>query len=146
MQQQSGGVMRNLRALLPITALLVGGLTAGLSVGQADKAPDAEAKLREFMRGKLSASTEILEGFCVDDMQLVIKGAKQFQAMSEAETWRVSNDVMYKQFSNEFRQIATDLIKAAEDKNPDRAMLKWVDATVSCLDCHRFVRGMRVAK
>lgn len=139
--------MRDLRALmLPITAVLLGGLTAGLSVGQTAKAPDAEAELREFMRRKLSASTEILEGFCVDDMQLVIQGAKQLQAMSEAEAWRVSNDVMYKQFSNEFRQIATDLIKAAEEKNPDRAMLKWVDATVSCLDCHRFVRGMRVAK
>lgn len=139
--------MRSLRTLmLPIAAILLGGMTAGLSIGQTAKAPDAEAQLREFMRAKLSASTEILEGFCVDDMQLVIKGAKQLQAMSEAEAWRVSNDVMYKQFSNEFRQISTDLIKAAEDKNPDRAMLKWVDATVSCLDCHRFVRGMRVAK
>lgn len=139
--------MRDLRTLmLPIAAVLLGGLTAGLSIGQTAKAPDAKAELQEFMRRKLSASTEILEGFCVDDMQLVIKGAKQLRAMSEAEAWRVSNDVMYKQFSNEFRQITSDLIKAAEEKNPDRAMLKWVDATVSCLDCHRFVRGMRVAK
>jgi hypothetical protein len=51
---------------------------------------------------------------------------------------------MYKQFSNEFQQITKDLVKAAEDNKEDRVTLKWLDATVSCLDCHRFVRGIRI--
>jgi hypothetical protein len=100
--------------------------------------------LHAFMRKKLDASSQVLEGLCTEDMALVAEGAKQLHRMSEAENWHVSNDVMYKQFSNEFREITKQLVKAAEEKNADRATLKWLDATVSCLDCHRFVRGIRI--
>ena len=37
------------------------------------------------------------------------------------------------------------LVEAAEKKNMDRAALKWMDATLSCIDCHKFARGIRVA-
>ena len=106
---------------------------------------DKDRDLQTFMRMKLTASEQILEGLCQDDMALVIKGARQLHDMSDAERWRVSNDIVYKQFSDEFRQTTSDLMKAAEEKNPDRVLIKWIDATVSCMDCHRFVRGMRIA-
>jgi hypothetical protein len=116
------------------------------SAAAADKQPPAQKdrNLQLFMRKKLAASNQILEGLCTDDMNLVAEGARTLHEMSEAERWRVTNDVMYKQFSNEFRQITQDLIKAAEEDKADRATLKWLDATVSCLDCHRFVRGLRI--
>ena len=118
----------------------------GASPATADKQPSAQKDrdLQLFMRKKLAASNQILEGLCTEDMKLVAEGARTLQEMSEAERWHVTNDVMYKQFSNEFRQITKDLIKAAEDDKADRATLKWLDATVSCLDCHRFVRGIRI--
>jgi hypothetical protein len=107
--------------------------------------PPKDRNLQLFMRQKLEASNQILEGLCTDDFDLIQEGAKKLHQMSDAERWHVSNDVMYKQFSNEYRQITQQLIKAAEDHNLDRATLKWLDATVSCLDCHRFVRGARIA-
>lgn len=97
--------------------------------------------LQKFMRQKLAASNQILEGLCTADMKLVKEGAEKLQAMSDAERWHVSNDALYKQASNEFRAIAKELIKAADENKPDRATLKWLDATVSCLDCHRVVRA-----
>ena len=106
--------------------------------------PPKDRELQAFMRKKLEASNQILEGLCTEDLELVKAGAEKLQQMSDAERWRVSNDVMYKQFSNEFRSITRQLVKAAEEDNVDRATLKWLDATVSCLDCHRFVRGMRI--
>lgn len=104
-----------------------------------------ETELRNFMRKKLAASNEILEGLTTDDLDLVESGARKLHELSSAERWRVSNDPIYRQFSGDFREITQQLIKASEEGNADRAAMKWMDATISCLDCHRFVRGMHVA-
>ena len=101
--------------------------------------------LREYMRVKLAASNMVLEGMCTDDMTLVEHGARKLNEMSTSERWRVSNDPMYRQFSGDFREITQQLLSAAEKKNMDRVTLKWMDATMSCIECHRFVRGIRIA-
>jgi len=109
------------------------------------KEKDSERQLQRFMRKKMDASNEILEGLCTDNLPQIAKAARQLHEMSAAEEWQVQNDVIYKQFSQEFRQITADLVKAADEKNLDRSLLKWMDATMSCVDCHRFVRGARIA-
>ena len=100
--------------------------------------------LRQFMRGKLSASNKILEGLTTEDMALVKEGARELNKMSLSEKWRASNDGMYQQFSAEFRRITNDLNSAADDNNLDQATLKWMAATMTCIECHRFVRNTLV--
>jgi len=115
-------------------------------LAQADSQPqsDKAVALREFMRRKLAASNKILEGLVIEDTRLIREGAQTLNEMSSAEKWRVSNDVMYRQFSTEFRRITQKLDDAAKEGNLDQAALKWFDATLSCMECHRFVRGMLV--
>lgn len=120
---------------------------------QAPQQRDADARdnaredmpLRDYMRKKLEASNQVLEGLCTDDFGLIEQGARRLTEMSTSERWRVTNDPMYRQFSGDFREITQQLVEAAEKKNLDRATLKWVDATMACIDCHRFVRGIRIA-
>jgi hypothetical protein len=102
--------------------------------------------LREYMRAKLEASNKVLEGLCVDDPAMVKEGAVKLNEMSQSERWRVSNDAMYRQFSGDFREITQQLVDAADEQNMDRAALKWMDATMSCIECHRFVRGIMIAE
>ncbi len=111
------------------------------------KAPEAKPNLEQttFMRKKLEASGEILEGLTVEDSKLIIKGARALVEMSHAEKWKVRNDVMYRQFSGEFQRSAQSLLEAAEKENYDAAALKWIDTTMKCLECHKFVRGVRLA-
>ncbi|QDU40197.1 hypothetical protein Mal4_45520 [Maioricimonas rarisocia] len=111
---------------------------------QAEQESDKAVVLREFMRRKLAASSKILEGLVIEDTRLIREGAQTLNEMSAAEKWRVSNDVMYRQFSAEFRRITQKLDEAAQEGNLDQATLKWVDATMSCMECHRFVRGMLI--
>jgi hypothetical protein len=101
--------------------------------------------LKDYMRQKLAASNQILEGLCTEDSELVLEGARTLNEMSTSERWRVMNDPMYRQFSSEFREITQQLVAAAEKNNKDRTALKWMDATMSCIDCHSFVRGIRIA-
>lgn len=139
--------------LIALVCVSVAGLGGSLE-GQAPEKPQAkegkrpplDRELQGFMRQKLSASNDILEGLCIEDLAQVAAAARKLHDMSHAEAWQVRNDPIYRQFSNEFRQTTDDLIKAAEGNNLDRALLKWMDATMGCVDCHRFVRGVRIAK
>ena len=111
------------------------------------KVPDAKRDLDQsaFMRKKLEASSQILEGLTVEDSQLIITGAKVLVEMSAAEKWQVQNNVLYRQFSGEFQRSAKNLLEAAEKGNYDAAALKWTETTMKCLECHKFVRGTRLA-
>ena len=111
------------------------------------KVPDAKLELdqAEFMRKKLEASNQILEGLVTEDADLIAKGAKVLVEMSTAEKWQVQNNVMYRQHSAEFQQSAKKLVEAAEKENFDGAALKWIDTTMKCMECHKFVRGARLA-
>lgn len=125
----------------------------GRAEDQPDVKPDtgkAEGRedlpLRDYMRLKLEASNKVLEGLCVDDPRLVKEGAVKLNEMSSSERWLVSKDAMYRQFSGDFREITGQLVDAAEKENMDRAALKWMDATMSCIECHRYVRGIMIAE
>ncbi len=113
----------------------------------ADKQKLAEGKspLSKFMRAKLNASELILEGLALENFALIQKGAKELEKISSAEEWRISNDVMYRQHSNEFQRVVSRLVKAAEEERLDGAALSWVEATMSCIECHRFVRAVLMA-
>jgi hypothetical protein len=100
--------------------------------------------LQGFMRAKLSASTKILEGLALEDLDLVREGAVEMNKMSQAEQWRRHEDMLYRQFSADFRQTTSDLIDAAKEHQFDRAALKWMDATMACIECHRYVRNRLV--
>ncbi|REJ93200.1 MAG: hypothetical protein DWQ34_04815 [Planctomycetota bacterium] len=102
--------------------------------------------LRDFMRQKLEASNMVLEGLCTDDFDMVKEGATRMNSISNSERWRVMNDAVYRQFSGDFQATTQQLVEAAEKENMDRATLKWVDATMSCIECHNFVRGIMVAE
>lgn len=105
-----------------------------------------EPALTRFMRAKLDACSSILEGLTTEDFDLIEKGAKQLQAMSAAEEWRVSNDAIYRQHSGEFRRIAEQLEAKAKEKQLDGAALAWMEATMNCIECHRWARAQMIAE
>ena len=65
--------------------------------------------------------------------------------MSKEADWRVFENPDYDQQSVTFRRHVNSLVKAAKDKNLDAATLAYVRVTMSCVDCHKLVRGKLVA-
>ncbi len=123
-------------------------LVASVCIGHGEAAPKKEEKkpLSVFMRKKLAASSMILEGLAMEDYFLIEEGARKLREMSKAEKWRVHNDPMYRQFSGEFQRITEKLSEAAKDEKLDTAALRWVDATMSCIECHQYVRKVLIAE
>ncbi len=109
-----------------------------------DDPTKVDRPLQTFMRGKLTASTKILEGLALEDLVLVKEGAIELNRMSAAAKWRQHEDVLYRQFSAQFRQTTADLIESSREGLLDRSALKWMDATMNCIECHRYVRNKLV--
>ncbi len=121
---------------------LIGGGWLAYSAEQRHK---IDGSVRAFMRLKLAASTKILEGLTTEDFHLVREGADTLHKMSAAEQWRVSNDALYRQYSQEFNDRAEKLREKAKERNLDGATLAWVECTVSCVRCHRHARAIKIA-
>ena len=119
--------------------------TISVSQKKADKKPDQDLQLRQFMRLKLQASNQIREGLVTENFKKISDGAAQLGKMSAAEKWRASNDPMYLQHSGDFRRMVDKLKKKAADDNLEACALVWLDVTMSCLECHEFVRSILIA-
>lgn len=101
--------------------------------------------LSDFMQQKMDASHDIMEGLLMEDSKSIVKAAKKLKDMSDTERWRVSNDIMYRNHSEDFRRSVDKLIAASKGNSIDRAALSWFDVTLSCIDCHRYVRTVLIA-
>lgn len=112
---------------------------------KSDAQDDEKSQLSVFMRRKLEASNQILEGLVIDDMTKVNLGANRLLEMSKAERWRASNDMMYMHHSREFRRSVETMQEKANKKSIDGAALAWIDVTMSCIRCHEWVRDTMMA-
>lgn len=106
-----------------------------------DLKPDLS--LSAFMRKKLDASSQILEGLTTEDAELIQKGAKTLTELSKTEKWQIFSDPEYREYSLDFRINARKLADAAEKGNFDNAALQWFDAMKGCIECHQHVRRER---
>ena len=102
-------------------------------------------ELGDFMRQKLESSNQILEGLVTNDFELVQDSCDELLEMSEAESWRATNDMMYMQHSREFRNSVRALRAKSKKKSPDGAALAWLDVTMECIKCHEWVRDTMLA-
>jgi cytochrome c556 len=127
--------------ILSLTTFLM--VVAGLAGTFAQSKRNRAAK--EFMRDKLELSQRVLEGLATEDYDLIIAKGTRLSAMSKEVDWRVFENPDYDQQSATFRRQVDSLVKAAKDKNLDAATLAYVRMTMSCVDCHKLVRGKLVA-
>ena len=108
-----------------------------------DLKPDLS--LSAFMRKKLDASSQILEGLTTEDSELIKRGAKTLIELSKVEKWNILGDPEYREYSLDFRSDAKKLVEAAEKDNFDNAALQWFAVTKDCIECHQHVRRERAA-
>jgi len=104
-----------------------------------------ERAAKEFMRDKLELTQKILEGLATEDYDLMIAKGTQLSAMTKEANWRLFENPNYDEQSAAFRKQVDALVAAAKKKNLDAATLAYVRLTMSCVECHKAVRGKVVA-
>ena len=117
-----------------ILASLFGGTTTTYS--QAEK----ESGVKEAMRQKVAYSQQVLIGVSLGDYGLIANNAEKLVELSNKTNWYSRQLPEYELFLNEFRRNAQELMKAGQQKNLDAASLAYVQMTLSCVSCHKFIR------
>ena len=99
-----------------------------------------KSELRTFMQLKLDHTKGILEGSAMEDFQQIAKDAQALNALSLQSSWNAHTTLEYLDHSGDFRRALNVITKAAHEENLDRAALGYVNLTVQCMECHRYLR------
>lgn len=105
----------------------------------------ADLQTQDAMLAKLAYSKSVLEGIVTEDFALVESSAQKLAALSQSVDWKVRQSPEYQEHTREFDRQARAIEKAARDKNIDGATLAYFQMTLSCVSCHRHVRGTEQA-
>jgi hypothetical protein len=130
--------LRTLAAIALVAAAGLG-LAAADSLAQAAAPPEAD-KVAVFMRAKLAHADHVLEGLAIEDYGMIERAAQELSLASLDSNWQVLQTEDYVRQSAEFRRSCDALKKAAQEKNLDGATLAWVEVTLKCVQCHKYVR------
>ena len=117
---------------------------AGFVVSQG--APMKPNDVAAFMQLKLDRSIDLLEGIVLEDFPAIAKHSQQLSLLSQESTWQVVDTPEYVRHSAEFRRAVDSISQAARDKNIDAATLGYMEMTLKCVQCHKYVRDVRMAQ
>ncbi|WP_169977003.1 hypothetical protein [Tautonia rosea] len=108
-----------------------------------DTPSETQDKRAELMALKLDYAKNVLEGLTLEKMDQVAKNAQELKLLSAAAEWEPVTvpGPLYLVYTREFQRIADSLAENAKDKNLDAATLAYVQLTMNCVECHKYVRS-----
>ncbi len=101
---------------------------------------------KEIMKEKLDYAHFLLNGIATENFDLIANNAEKLNQLSLSTVWREGRTPEYEALSADFRRHAVALTKAAKDRNLDAASLAYVQMTLSCVNCHKYMRNSKMAE
>ena len=92
------------------------------------------------MERKLLHAKALLEGLATEDYDRISRDAQALSLISLESAWNVLITEEYLKQSSAFRRSLESIRDGAKAKNVDRATLGYVDMTIRCVECHKYVR------
>ena len=109
----------------------------------AQKPPTSNQML---MRDKLSYATKALEGLSMEDYDKIAEAGNMMGKISRAASWHIIPTEQYARMSKNFQEQARDLERHAMEKNLDAASMDYVRITLTCVQCHNYMREKQAGK
>ncbi len=106
----------------------------------------AKPTTKEIMAEKLDYAHFLLNGIATENFDLLANNAEKLNQLSQSTVWRQGRTPEYEALSADFRRHVVALTKAAKDRNLDAASLAYVQISLSCVNCHKYMRGVKTAE
>ena len=141
--------MKTLAHVLTIVALAAGVPLLG---GHEQQPPKVEReksdpkKVKELMRKKLDHAQKILEAIALNEPDQIATHAGGLIEVSKEAAWRIYKSPQYEMNSDDFRRSAEKLVRQAKDKDLESAKLTYLEMTMTCFHCHRYVRDVGMVR
>jgi hypothetical protein len=127
----------------------VSALTLALAITliEAPRAAVAEqpSTLPDLMRLKLNYAQDVLRALVLEDYTGLDRAAQQLGGLTKAAAWGVLKTPEYARYSNEFLRSTEGLVSAARARKLEAAAGEYGNLTQGCVNCHRYIRGARLA-
>lgn len=99
----------------------------------------------QIMRRKLGLGQNLLAGVALEDFAAIERDAKMLGQLGELAAWNVLRTAEYAQRTADFRRTTDALAKGAQERSLDAATQAYVEMTLQCVQCHKYLRGTRRA-
>jgi len=116
---------------------LIMGCTAGMSQGP---------QLNVVMRDKLVHAQRILEAVVTSDWSSLEAHSRELEQLTNDPRWMVLKYPEYAQHSAAFVLAVQALRTAAAQRDLDKAPNAYVNVTLQCVECHRYLARQRIAR
>jgi len=123
--------------------LIVGSLTVLLfaSLLSADDQQEDKQEPSFWMKQKLTYSQAILGGLAKEDFDLIKSNAMAMKGLNKIEFFVRQKPEGYRTQLKSFQFSVDQLVRAADEGNLDGATLAFTQMTISCVNCHKELRG-----
>lgn len=128
-----------------VAAILVFGTAVAMAQDPIEGPDKIQPDVKKFMRAKLGHQQSLIEALAMEDYPLMVKHAQEMVLITHAANWQVFQTPDYLQHSLTFRRAAGALRDAARKENLEGAALAYVEMTLECVHCHKYVRDARMA-
>jgi len=151
--------MKNLAKVLTFAVLFAGVAVLnghGQPASRAEQAkaapPKAErqkldpGKVKELMHKKLELAQRLLAALVLNNVDQVGPQAQGMIQLSNEAEWKVFKTAQYEMNSNDFRRSAEKLVQQSKAKDIESAKLTYLELTMTCFHCHRYVRDVGMVR
>jgi hypothetical protein len=109
-------------------------------------APAQGPGLANVMRLKLGHAEKILEAVVTSDWISLETQSRELEQLTRDPRWSVLNAPEYARHSTRFVHAIQDLHRAAAQRDLEQTPKAYVELTLRCVDCHRFLARTRIAQ
>ena len=102
--------------------------------------------LERVMRAKLGHAQQLLADVVTSNWAGIEQHSEALQRATKDPAWEVLMTPEYVRQTAAFLRASDDLLDAAKRRDLDATPLAYVSLTMSCVQCHRYVARMRVAR
>lgn len=134
-------------AFVSLAALIV--LSGALAAQRPPARPaDADADelarkrrvLNAAMANKLHHAQELVRALAVEDFKQLEDSARSLRTICQDTLWKASPNLTYVKHSTEFASATDELARWASANDLNAVTMCYVRVTISCVECHKFVR------
>jgi len=112
-------------------------------VSAVDVAQDAQGSL---MQQKLTQAQLLLESLALEDYESMAEHAKAIHRISIEADWAGIPNKDYSRYGDKLREAAAKAEEAAMEENLDSVAWHYMQVVVTCVECHKAVRGQSPAE
>ncbi|HLE72256.1 MAG TPA: hypothetical protein VJH87_21435 [Vicinamibacteria bacterium] len=99
--------------------------------------------VKTLMKAKAGYAHRLLDAVVLGELETARDQAFRLKAVAATADWSVMDTPEYVRESETFIRATDRLLQSAASKNPEAVALAYMDVTLSCVHCHRYVSAHR---